>query len=92
LTLAATGRGTNNDITSEKNVLFLNSYSRDFMTVPIVINQVENELSGMAKIQYLFMNTKNIDKDFALDETIHAVEYLQKRYKFDLIITGDDDA
>ena len=92
LAFAATGSETRNDLTSEKNVLFLNSYSRDFMTVPIVINQVENELSGMAKIQYLFMNTKNIDKDFALDETKHAVEYLQKRYKFDLIITGDDDA
>jgi signal transduction histidine kinase len=90
--LAAPGRETRNDITSEKHVLFLNSYSRDFITVPVVINQVEDELAGIAKIQYFFMNTKNVDKDFAIDETKHAVEYLQKRYRFDLIITGDDDA
>jgi signal transduction histidine kinase len=92
VTFAASGRETRNDISSEKHVLFLNSYSRDFITVPVVINQVEDELAGIAKIQYFFMNTKNVDKDFAIDETKHAVEYLQKRYKFDLIITGDDDA
>ena len=38
-----------------KNVLFINSYSYDFDTVPTVINGVKEELAGVASIHYLFM-------------------------------------
>jgi hypothetical protein len=77
-----------------KRVLFLNSYSRDFATVPVVVNQVEQELKGLATLQYLFMNTKNLDLDFAVAQTKRELEYLEGKYgyKFDLVITGDDDA
>ena len=77
-----------------KRVLFINSYSQDFITVPVVIRQVEQELKGIATIQYMFMNTKNIDLDFAIEQTKREFEYIQGKtgYDFDLIITGDDDA
>jgi signal transduction histidine kinase/ActR/RegA family two-component response regulator len=77
----------------QKQVLFLNSYSRDFFTVPQVVNHVESELKNIATIQYIFMNTKNRDHDFAFSQTQHELDYLlQKHSRFDLIIAGDDDA
>jgi len=90
---AASGTETSSASTP-KRVLFLNSYSRDFITVPVVVDQVEQELKGLATLQYLFMNTKNLDLDFAVAQTKRELEYLEGKYgyKFDLIITGDDDA
>lgn len=90
---AASGTETSSTSTP-KRVLFLNSYSRDFITVPMVVDQVEQELKGLATLQYLFMNTKNLDLDFAVAQTKRELEYLEGKYgyKFDLIITGDDDA
>jgi signal transduction histidine kinase/CheY-like chemotaxis protein len=77
----------------QKQVLFINSYSRDFFSVPLVVNHVETELKNIASIQYIFMNTKNRDHDFAFSQTKHELDYLlQKHSHFDLIITGDDDA
>ena len=76
-----------------KQVLFLNSYSRDFFTVPLVINNVEASLKNIASIQYVFMNTKNRDHGFAFAQTKRELDYmLQKHNHFDLVIAGDDDA
>ena len=76
-----------------KQILFLNSYSQDFITVPIVMKRVEEELKDIATIQYVFMNTKNRPLDFAFEQTKRDLEYLQeKHYHFDVILTGDDDA
>ena len=76
-----------------KHVLFLNSYSRDFYTIPIVTANVEKELKDIAVIQYVFMNTKNREHDFAFEQTRRELEYLeQQRSHFDLIIVSDDDA
>ncbi len=82
------------DIVSSKRVLFINSYSRDYVTVPVVVNEVERELKGVATIQYVFMNTKNLDTAFAIEQTKRELAYLRGKYgfDFDLIITGDDDA
>ena len=89
---AASPPADNSKVT--KRVLFINSYSRDYATVPVVVNQVEQELKGLATLQYVFMNTKNLDLDFAVAQTKRELEYLQGKfdYRFDLIITGDDDA
>ena len=96
---AATATAADNNIATptlarrQKQVLFLNSYSRDFFTVPLVINHVEAELKNIASIQYIFMNTKNRDHDFAFAQTKRELDYLlQKHSRFDLVIAGDDDA
>ena len=78
----------------QNRVLFINSYSRDYLTVPVVVNNVEKELKDIATIQYIFMNTKNLDRGFAVEQARRELEYLRSKngYDFDMIITGDDDA
>ena len=43
----------------QNRVLFINSYSRDYLTVPVVVNNVEKELKDIATIQYIFMENKD---------------------------------
>jgi signal transduction histidine kinase/CheY-like chemotaxis protein len=76
----------------KQHILFINSYSRDFSTVPVVISAVEEKVKDIASTQYIFMNTKNRDLKFAYEQTERELIYLQDKAKFDLIITGDDDA
>jgi len=75
-----------------KKVLFINSYSSDFITVPVVTRHLEEKLRNIATIQYIYMNTKNRDLQFATEQTERELIYLQGGAKFDLIVTGDDDA
>ena len=75
-----------------KKVLFINSYSSDFITVPVVTRHLEEKLRNIATIQYIYMNTKNRDLQFAREQTERELIYLQGGAKFDLIVTGDDDA
>ena len=49
----------------EKHVLFINSYGYDFETVPIVEKEISQRLSGVASVQYLFMNEKYISDEEA---------------------------
>ena len=46
---------------NQKQVLFINSYGYDFETVPVVMKEVSERLSGIASVQYLFMNEKYIN-------------------------------
>ena len=50
---------------AQKNVLFINSYSYEFDTVPIVLNEVAPRLKGVASVQYQFMDEKYLDDTLA---------------------------
>jgi signal transduction histidine kinase/ABC-type uncharacterized transport system substrate-binding protein/AmiR/NasT family two-component response regulator len=75
-----------------KNVLFINSYSYDFDTVPTVIQGVKSELKGIASIHYLFMNTKYIKTDLAEKLLMQQLDRQMKEFNYDAVILGDDTA
>ena len=75
-----------------KYVLFINSYSYDFDTVPTVIQGVEKELKGVATINYLFMNTKYIKTDIAEKLLMQQLDIQMKEFDYDAVILGDDTA
>jgi len=75
-----------------KNVLFINSYSYDFDTVPTVINGVKEELAGVASIHYLFMNTKYISVKLAEQLLEAQLDVQMKEFHYDAVILGDDTA
>jgi signal transduction histidine kinase/ABC-type uncharacterized transport system substrate-binding protein/BarA-like signal transduction histidine kinase len=75
-----------------KNVLFINSYSYDFDTVPTVINGVKKELAGVASIHYLFMNTKYISVKMAEQLLAAQLDVQMKEFRYDAVILGDDTA
>ncbi len=77
---------------SPKRVLFINSYEYDFETVPIVMEELSKALNGKAAIQYLFMNEKYVDDDFASAQLEQNLEYLTQKYHYDAVILGDDAA
>ena len=90
--LAKNDIGTTGKPSVLKHVLFINSYSSDFITVPVIITHLEEDLKNIATIQYIYMNTKNRDLQFATAQTERELIYLQGAAKFDLVVTGDDDA
>ena len=75
-----------------KNVLFINSYSYDFDTVPTVIKGVREGLKGVAAIHYLFMNTKYIDIKLAEQLLMAQLDVQMKEFSYDAVILGDDTA
>ena len=76
----------------QKNVLFINSYSYEFDTVPIVLDRVSTRLNGVASVQYLFMDEKHVDDAFATQQLEFELDVLTAEYHYDAVILGDDAA
>ena len=75
-----------------KYVLFINSYSYDFDTVPTVIEGVRQELRGVAAVHYLFMNTKYVDVGVAERLLMEQLDQQMQEFRYDAVIVGDDTA
>ena len=75
-----------------KKVLFINSYSFDFETVPIVVSGVEQELDGLASIQYLYMDAKYVPSQVAEEQLKRQLDNVLAQNQYDLVILGDDPA
>jgi signal transduction histidine kinase/BarA-like signal transduction histidine kinase len=76
----------------EKHVLFINSYGYDFETVPIVEKEISQRLSGVASVQYLFMNEKYISDEEASAQLSAELDVMTSEFKYDAVILGDDAA
>lgn len=78
--------------TGQKQVLFINSYGYDFETVPVVIKEVSEKLSGAASIQYLFMNEKYTSDDEASARLREELNSMTAEFHYSAVILGDDAA
>jgi hypothetical protein len=76
----------------QKQVLFINSYGYDFETVPVVIKEVSEKLSGAASIQYLFMNEKYVSDDEASARLREELDSMTAEFHYSAVILGDDAA
>jgi len=77
---------------NQKQVLFINSYGYDFETVPVVMKEVSERLSGIASVQYLFMNEKYINDMDAGAQLSTELDSLTSEFQYDAVILGDDAA
>ena len=77
---------------TEKRVLFISSYSYDWPSVPLEIQGFKGGLNDKADIQYLFMNTKNLDTATASDLLKKNLDSLDAHYRYDLVVLADDAA
>lgn len=78
----------------EKNILFLNSYSRDFAWTEEQLNGIQAEILDEENINFYFeyLDNKNVSSELYLNsfKTIFEEKYRNKN--FDLIVVTDDFA
>jgi len=77
---------------TQKQVLFINSYGYDFETVPVVMKEVSERLSGTASVQYLFMNEKYISDEEASAHLSAELDAMTAEFTYSAVILGDDAA
>jgi len=77
---------------SQKQVLFINSYGYDFETVPVVMKEVSEKLSGTASVQYLFMNEKYVGDEEASAHLSDELDSMTSEFTYSAVILGDDAA
>ena len=82
----------NAESVSQKHVLFINSYSYDYDTVPIVASGVEKEIRDIAIINYVFMDAKYVSPELAEEQLKPQLKNLMSKNHYDLVILGDDAA
>lgn len=80
---------TNN---SDREVLFISSYSYEWPAVGLQIKGIKNKIGNKAGIHYMFMDTKNVSTETAESVLSTELEQVMKKNKFDLVIVGDDAA
>lgn len=80
-------------VTKEKKVLFINSYGYDWESTQMQIDGVERALADQVIINYLFMDTKNIERDKA-ERLLYArlKEQAPPNEVYEAVILGDDAA
>lgn len=76
----------------QKHVLALFSYTPAWSGEREIYNGLEEEMRSWVRMDYVFMDTKNIDKDASDRITAEHVDLLTSREKYDAIIAVDDDA
>ena len=76
------------------HVLFISSYSLDSENVPFEIEGVQDALGTEARIEYLFMDSKNIGIEAAEAQLRASLvrKLIAGKDPFDLVITADDTA
>ncbi len=77
---------------SQKHVLALFSYTPSWTGERDIYIGLVNKMPSSIRIDFVFMDTKNIDKTLSEKITAEHVDLLLKRERYDAIIAVDDDA
>jgi signal transduction histidine kinase/ABC-type uncharacterized transport system substrate-binding protein/BarA-like signal transduction histidine kinase len=79
-------------VKSEPNVLFLSSYSPDWVEVSMQMQGLQNALESSSNQQFLFMDTKHIRSAEAEQYTCAHLKALCSETHFNAVVVGDDAA
>lgn len=74
------------------HVLFLSSYNYRFESNPLQLDGITDVLSGKANIDYVFMNTKELDYEEVIERVHEDVIRISNYSKLDYVIAADDAA
>ncbi len=77
---------------TQKHVLALFSYTIGWSGERDICEGLKNKMRSSIRMDYVFMDTKNIDKDHSEEITAQHVDLLLERERYDAIIAVDDDA
>jgi len=78
---------------THNRVLFISSYSYDFISVPHQIDGLREALGSDYEIQYLFMDAKHVGSKAAEAEFYNRLQHYKAMHQpYDAIVLGDDDA
>ncbi len=80
------------DNSEQKHVLVLFSYTPSWSGESDIYEGLKNKMRSSVRMDLVFMDTKNLDKDVSELITAEHVDHLTQREHYDAIIAVDDDA
>ncbi|MFK4785116.1 ABC transporter substrate binding protein [Fusobacterium sp. MFO224] len=82
-----------NKIKEVEKILFISSYSYDWISVPRQLKGFSQNVKNCPEIHYIFMDTKKFNYlDIKKDIDFQIEKQLKKSNNYKIIVAGDDDA